>query len=457
MLRITDIQDNQVNWSTVPGCQIDEIEFSKYELHQNDILIARTGGTIGKTFLVEDLPIKAVFASYLIRVVPSPLLSARFLKLFLESPFYWDQIRANSAGTGQPNVNGVALSNLKLTLPPIEEQHRIVAKVDQLMSLCDKLEARQQKKRESRARLNSAALERLLAARAPGEFEQGWRCICDNFDLLYDTPENVSALRQAILQLAVMGKLVAQNANDELASILIGKIKAEKERLIKEKKINRSKPLPIKSEEIPYMAPNGWEWIRLQELGEFCGGATPSTNKSEYWGGGVPWVSPKDMKEKRIRTSELTISQKALDETRLRMIPKGSILIVGRSGILKRLLPVAVNDIECTVNQDLKVLIPFLPAISEYLQLMLKGHEQFILKNLVKGGMTVQSLKYTEFEQQPFPLPPIGEQRRIVAKVNQLMSLCDSLEASLARSQADGEMLMEAVVSIISGADCKSK
>jgi len=133
LLRITDIQDNQVNWNTVPGCQINDKEFPKYELHQNDILIARTGGTIGKTFLVEEIPPKAVFASYLIRVIPSPELLARYLKLFLESPFYWEQIRANSTGTGQTNVNGVALSNLIAPLPPLAEQHRIVAKVDQLM------------------------------------------------------------------------------------------------------------------------------------------------------------------------------------------------------------------------------------------------------------------------------------------------------------------------------------
>ncbi|MCZ7361055.1 MAG: restriction endonuclease subunit S [Candidatus Methanoperedens sp.] len=267
MLRITDIQDNQVNWSTVPGCQIDEIEFSKYELHQNDILITRTGGTIGKTFLVEDLPLKAVFASYLIRVVPSPLLSARFLKLFLESPFYWDQIRANSAGTGQPNVNGVALSNLKLTLPPLEEQRRIVARVDQLMALCDELEARQQKKRETRAHLNSAALDRLLAARAPGEFAEGWRRISDNFDLLYDAPENVGALRQAILQLAVMGKLVEQDERDEPASVLLEKIKAEKEQLIKDKKINNVRALQtIDADEIPYNLPRKWKWVHLGDV-----------------------------------------------------------------------------------------------------------------------------------------------------------------------------------------------
>jgi type I restriction enzyme S subunit len=175
--------------------------------------------------------------------------------------------------------------------------------------------------------------------------------------------------------------------------------------------------------------PSGWAWIRLNDLGRFTGGATPSTNDSLYWGGDVFWVSPKDMKNGRVYGSELRITDKALKETRLELIPRKSILIVGRSGILRRLLPVAINEVECTVNQDLKVIIPFVDGIAEYAQLMLKGFEDFILTELVKGGMTVQSLKYSEFEQQAFPLPPLEEQKRIVAKVNDLMRLCDELEA----------------------------
>ena len=152
--------------------------------------------------------------------------------------------------------------NYLVPLCPLNEQHRIVSKVDQLMSLCDELEARQQKKRETRAHLNSAALDRLLAARAPGEFAQGWRCVCDNFDLLYDAPENVGALRKAILQLAVMGKLVEQDTDDEPTSVLLEKIEIEKERLIKEKKIKRTEIL-VEPSEVPFELPEGWNWVSM--------------------------------------------------------------------------------------------------------------------------------------------------------------------------------------------------
>lgn len=140
MLRITDIQNNRVDWPTVPGCQIEPSEAERYLLSLNDILIARTGGTIGKSFIVPDAPVKSVFASYLIRVTPPRSMAARYLKVFLESPLYWTQLRKMSAGTGQPNVNGQALGRLEIPLPPLAEQKRIVVKVDELMTLVDQLE-----------------------------------------------------------------------------------------------------------------------------------------------------------------------------------------------------------------------------------------------------------------------------------------------------------------------------
>ena len=140
LLRITDIQDNKVDWETVPGCDAKKEDVGQYLLADNDILIARTGGTVGKSYLVKGVNIDAVFASYLIRIVPSTSLDVRFVKYFAESPLYWEQLYAACSGTGQPNVNGTSLSQLLLALPPLPEQHRIVARIDQLMALCDTLE-----------------------------------------------------------------------------------------------------------------------------------------------------------------------------------------------------------------------------------------------------------------------------------------------------------------------------
>lgn len=137
LTRITDIQDNKIEWTTVPYCSISEENLPKYKLKNRDILIARTGGTIGKTYIVRDLNENAVFASYLIRAIPLSLINEEYLKLFMESPLYWDQLKVYSMGTGQPNVNGQSLSKLRLPLPPLSEQKRIVKKVQSLMPIIE--------------------------------------------------------------------------------------------------------------------------------------------------------------------------------------------------------------------------------------------------------------------------------------------------------------------------------
>ena len=181
LLRITDIQNNRVNWDSVPGCEIDDSNFSSYAINVGDLLIARTGGTVGKSFLVRDQPVPAVFASYLIRVVPNQNLNHDYLKLFADSPTYWNQLYKMCMGTGQPNVNGMALRSLIVPLPPLAEQHRIVKKVDRLMAICDELEAQQQKERAGCLRLGTASLAGLQNAEEPGGVRAavgaGVRCV----------------------------------------------------------------------------------------------------------------------------------------------------------------------------------------------------------------------------------------------------------------------------------------
>jgi len=220
LLRITDIQDNKVDWESVPGCEIKEKDVTQYLLANKDILIARTGGTVGKSYLVENISVKAVFASYLIRVVPSERIDVNYLKLFIECPLYWKQLYAKCSGTGQPNVNGTSLSTLLLPLPPLAEQHRIVTKIDRLMARCDELEKLRGDRNQKRITIHTAALNRLLTAKESSDFSTAWRFITQHFGELYSVKENVAELRKAILQLAVMGKLVPQDPKDEPARLV---------------------------------------------------------------------------------------------------------------------------------------------------------------------------------------------------------------------------------------------
>ena len=141
LLRITDIQNDKVNWTTVPFCTIKEKDLDAYKLNNRDILIARTGGTVGKTYIVRELSCVSVFASYLIRAVPLNSVYEEFVKLFMGSPFYWSQLTDATTGTGQPNVNGQSLSRLIIPLPPLAEQKRIVTKIEELFAEIDKLKA----------------------------------------------------------------------------------------------------------------------------------------------------------------------------------------------------------------------------------------------------------------------------------------------------------------------------
>ncbi|MEE5138898.1 restriction endonuclease subunit S [Pseudomonas alliivorans] len=279
--------------------------------------------------------------------------------------------------------------------------------------------------------------------------------LTDNLPLLAGAPNGVKKLRELILELAVRGKLVPQDPNDEPASELLKSIAEERARLIAEGKIRKQKSLvDITKEKEPFLLPNRWSWTSLNEIAALRGGSTPSMSKSEFWDGDIPWVSPKDMHGGDITESELKVTQSALDKTSLELVPIGSILLVGRSGILKRKLPVQITAVSCTINQDLKAISPLQPQPSNYVQLMLRGTERVILKEDVKQGTTVQSLVYDKLFVRPFGLPPLAEQHRIVAKVDELMTLCDRLETQQAGAESAHAQLVKALLdSLIQASD----
>ena len=251
--------------------------------------------------------------------------------------------------------------------------------------------------------------------------------LLSNLDLLATAPGGVARLRELILTLAVQGKLVPQDPADAPAGVLLQKIRAEKDRLIAEGKIKRDKPLAeIAQNKLPCDLPHGWIWARLSELGDFSGGKTPSTQRADFWDGDIPWITPKDMKQLRLFSSEDRVSQAALEDG-LALIPAHSVLMVVRSGILRRTVPTAVNEVATTINQDLKALVLVRPELATYVQLLIRGFERFILQNLTKIGTTVESIRFEAFATQAFPIPPLAEQSRIVTRVEELMRLCDAL------------------------------
>ena len=398
-------------------------------------------GTIGKS----NLCIRDCSFNQQINSVTPLGCSPDYVNLYLRCPFFQGEAWARSSSTTIAILNKGKWEAIPVALPPLAEQSRIVARVEELMRLCDALEAKRQLDATQHAQLLHTLLGTLTDSATPEELATQWQRVAAHFDLLFDRPEAVDALEQTILQLAVRGLLVPQDPSDEPASVLLQRIRAEKDRLIAEGKIKRDKPLPpIADDQLPCVLPNGWTWVRLTDLGEFMGGKTPSTQQPMFWGGAIPWITPKDMKQLRLSSSEDKVTQKAVDDG-LALIPPLSVLVVVRSGILRRTVPTAVNEAATTINQDLKALVLVCPELANYVQLIIRGFERFILLNLTKIGTTVESIQFDAFAAQPFPLPPLAEQSRIVARVEELRQLCNDLRQRLTDSRTSQGHLADAL------------
>jgi type I restriction enzyme S subunit len=251
----------------------------------------------------------------------------------------------------------------------------------------------------------------------------------EKFALIADAPGAVERMRGLILLYAVQARLVPPQADDAPVSTLVQDLREAKNAISRGSR-NRETDFDCDGvENLPFEIPTHWTSARLCDIGQISGGHTPSKNNAKYWNGEIQWFTSKDIKSNELFESEIKITDNAVNSPGLQLYPSGCLFMVARSGILKRTFPVAINRVPAAVNQDLKVLRPFVKEMEKYLQLMLRGLTDFIISRLVKTGMTVQSLKYDEFANQVFPLPPLAEQKRIVAKVDELMSICDALES----------------------------
>jgi type I restriction enzyme S subunit len=343
-------------------------------------------------------------------------------------------------------ISKTNLETFKIAVPPLNEQKRIVTKVDELMKLCDELEARQKKKQETRILINNAALNKLLTAETPETFTKNWQRISDNFDILYSAPENIGKLRQAILQLAVMGKLVPQNANDEPAAVLLERIKKEKERLVKEGKIKKEKSLPaIKDDEIPYDLPIGWECCYISELaikvtdGEHI---TPTRTPSGHY-----LLSARNIKEEGIILDNVDyVPESEFYRIRKRCNPDKDDILISCSGSVGRIAIVDKDDTYVMVR-SVALLKLFKDNInSKYLAYILKSlmvQNQIIEKSKTSAQANLFLGKIKEIK---VVLAPLNEQKRIVTKVDKLMKLCDELETKLTQTQTEREKIINAAV-----------
>ena len=239
-------------------------------------------------------------------------------------------------------------------------------------------------------------------------------------------------LRQKILDLAIRGKLVPQDPNDEPASVLLERIRVEKQRLVKEGKIKAPKggdKCHYEKVEGPFEIPEGWVWVKLSDMAFFSGGKTPSMAEKSYWKNGRHlWVTSKDMKCDVIEDTQIKLSDKGIEE--MSMLPTGTILMVNRSGILRRTLPLAILGRDATINQDLKSISLYITEMNNFVFWELRALEKKILLEYKKDGTTVDNINFDKFVDILLPVPPLKEQQRIVTEIIKWLSLVDSIEAS---------------------------
>lgn len=318
------------------------------------------------------------------------LLSLSYLFLYLNTPLLFEEILGFNNGTAQPNLSAENLRRFFFPLPSFSEQQRIILKVDELIALCAELEA---------AEKEQDALDKHLAENLP----------------------------KSILQAAVQGKLVSQNKDDEPASELLKRVQAEKATLIKAGKLKKEKPLsPIAEDEIPYDLPDGWIWCRLGELIIQAENDNIQSTKSPDTMIHYVDIDTIDNKEYRI-TEDKYLPVKQLSSRARRILTKGYILYSLVRPYLNNIAIVEEKKDNYIGSTGFAVFKPILVPVSYLKYLLLSPYITEYYEPLM-SGFNSPSISQTNFINTPFPLPPLAEQQRIVAKVNELMSLCDELK-----------------------------
>ena len=372
LLRITDIQNNKVNWDSVPFTNYDENKAQPYLLQDGDILFARTGATVGKSYLVEGLIQPSIYASYLIRVQTSSLILPSYIKFYFESGYYWEQISLSSVGIGQPNVNGTTLAALSIPIPPYKEQLRIASAVERWFTLIDELESNE---------------SNLLKA--------------------------IDKAKSKILDLAIHGKLVPQDPSDEPAIDLLKRINPKFEAC---------------DEEDFQALPSSWQLCSVKDVFQI----NPKTNVSDNLDAAfVPMSSIEDQ-----------YNNKFVFESRKWGVIKrgythfqdGDIVVAKISPCLENRKSVVLKDMPNGIGAGTTELNVFRSEIVNPIYGLFFFKSNYFISKCVgtfNGVVGQQRVATKIIEAIDFPLPPLPEQKRIVAKIEELFAVLDGIKESL--------------------------
>ena len=356
----------------------------------------------------------------------------KYLLLFYKSPDFLKNGVARMTGTaGQQRIPREYFAYTPLPLPPLAEQNHIVAKVGKLMDLLDRLEEARYRRESIRTTSRDSALAALRAAGTANEIKSAWIRIATRMDDLFINPHDVTPLRKLVLQLAVQGRIVSQNPQDEPATMLLERIKAERDRLVRDKKISKSKMLPeITSNETLVEVPKGWTVARFGDifLEVFTGPFGTSLKKSEYIGDGTPVINPQNLKSGCIVPSpEMAVGPATLKRLAGFRILRDD-LVVARRGEMGRCAVVGAVETGWLCGTGSMVLRPAKGIYPPFVAMFLRSPSTVDRLSGDSVGETMKNLNQRIMLNLVFAIPPAAEQHRIVTKVDELMDLLDHLE-----------------------------
>jgi type I restriction enzyme S subunit len=361
-------------------------------------------------------------------------------------------IDGKASGTTFREVSGKIVASLPFPLPPLAEQHRIVAKVDELMALCDRLEAARTERERRRDRLAAASLHCLNNGEDAESFHERASFHLRYLPLLTTRPEHIQQLRQTILNFAVRGQLVPQDPNDEPAAELLERIKMKKALLIKDGALRKEKPLPpVVKDEAPFPIPTTWSWARIGTCSLLTEYGTSA--KSDHVENGIPVLKMGDVRDgklhlggqKKIPRSIEDLPQLFLKRFDLLYNRTNSAELVGKTGIY-------LGDDDVYTFASYLIRIRFLIDLASPIYANLAMNAPYFRKTQILPELQQQcgqaNVNGTKLRNMVIPVPPLAEQRRIVAKVDELMSLCNRLEVQVRDGQVIQRHLTDAVLHV---------
>lgn len=440
------------------GLRLNEVAFIPEETHQKmsgthieagDLLFNITGASIGRCAAVPTDFDTGNVSQHVTIIRPVSGEIQPFLHVVLISQLVQQTVMDVQVGVSREGLSIGKLAQFLIPLPPEAEQHRIVAKVDELMALCDRLEAQQTDSESAHAQLVQSLLDSLTQASDATDFATNWQRLAEHFHMLFTTEPSIDALKQTLLQLAVMGRLVQQNPNDEPATELLKRIAMEKTRLVAESKLKKQKALTqIGEDEIAFKLPQGWQWVRKAEVFNFLNGYA---FKSEWFQQeGVRLLRNVNVSHGVVNWKEAAcISEEQAADFHGFSLKENDVVLTLDRPIISTGLKYAVirnTDLPCLLLQRVAKIAPYADAVSvRYLSAWLNS--RFFVDNIDPGRSNgVPHISTSQVASMPFALPPLPEQHRIIAKIDQLMAICDQLKIHLTQARQLNEQLTSTLV-----------